>query len=337
MKIIIPMAGMGKRMRPHTLTTPKPLLPIAGKPIVQRLAEDITAVCEEKVEEIAFIVGRFGEETEKNLLAIASSLGAKGKIFYQDEALGTAHAILCAKESLNGKVIIAFADTLFRADFKLNENEDGIVWVQQIKDPSAFGVVKLDAEGKITDFIEKPKDFISDLAIIGIYYFRDGNNLKNELQYLLDNNIKEKGEYQLTNALENMKNKGIRFAAGKVAEWLDCGNKDVTVYTNQRILEFIKQKENLINPKAIIQNSKIIEPCFIGENAEIINSTVGPHVSVGKGTIITNSTITNSIISENTRITNATLTNSMLGNFVEYIGFNGTEKQVSIGDYTTIK
>lgn len=331
------MAGMGKRMRPHTLTTPKPLLPIAGKPIVQRLVEDITAVCEEKVEEIAFIIGRFGEETEKNLINIANNLGAKGKIFYQDEALGTAHAILCAKECLQGKVIVAFADTLFRADFKLNENEEGIIWVQQIKDPSAFGVVKLDNEGKITDFIEKPKDFVSDLAIIGIYYFRDGNNLKNELQYLLDNNIKEKGEFQLTNALENMKNKGIRFTAGKVSEWLDCGNKDVTVYTNQRVLEFVKNKEVLLNNTAKINNSKIIEPCFISENVEINNSTIGPHVSVGKGTIIENSNITNSIISDNTIIKNATLTNSMLGNFVEYIGFNGTEKQVSIGDYSTIK
>jgi glucose-1-phosphate thymidylyltransferase len=337
MKIIVPMAGMGKRMRPHTLTTPKPLLPIAGKPIVQRLVEDITAVCEERIEEIAFIIGRFGEETEKNLINIAKNLGAEGKIFYQDEALGTAHAILCAKECLQGKVIVAFADTLFRADFKLNENEQGIIWVQQIADPSAFGVVKLDNEGKITDFIEKPKDFVSDLAIIGIYYFQDGNNLKNELQYLLDNNIKEKGEFQLTNALENMKNKGIRFTAGNVSEWLDCGNKDVTVYTNQRVLEFVKNKEKLLSNTAKLKNSNVIEPCFISDNVEIINSTIGPHVSIGKGTIIENSKITNSIISDNAIIKNATLTNSMLGNFVEYTGFNGTEKQVSIGDYSTIK
>lgn len=337
MKIIVPMAGMGKRMRPHTLTTPKPLLPIAGKPIVQRLVEDITAVCSEKVDEIAYVIGRFGKETEDNLVRIAESLGAKGSIFYQDEALGTAHAILCAEESLKGKVIVAFADTLFRADFKLKEEADGIVWVQQIENPSAFGVIKMNKAGEITDFIEKPQTFVSDLAIIGIYYFRDGENLKQELRFLIDNNIKEKGEFQLTNALENMKNKGIRFIPGQVSEWLDCGNKDVTVHTNQRVLEFIKDKENLISDALVNENSTIIQPCFIGENVVLKNSTIGPYVSIGRNTHIENSQITNTIIYENSHIVNATLSNSMLGNFVEYTGFNGTEKQVSIGDYTSIK
>ncbi|HVA99358.1 MAG TPA: nucleotidyltransferase family protein, partial [Bacteroidia bacterium] len=169
MKIIIPMAGMGKRMRPHTLTTPKPLIPIAGKPMVQHIVEDITKVCDEKVDEIAFVIGRFGKEAENNLLKVAESLGAKGSIFYQDEPLGTAHAILCAKSCLTGKVTVAFADTLFKADFKMDSSQEGIIWVQKIADPRAFGVVKVNAENTITDFIEKPETFISDLAIIGIY------------------------------------------------------------------------------------------------------------------------------------------------------------------------
>src|SRR5690606_35772927 len=139
---------------------------------------------------------------------------------------------------LDGKVVVAFADTLFRADFKLDDSKDGIIWVQQVKDPRAFGVVKVDDNNTITDFVEKPEQFVSDLAIIGIYYFKDGANLRMELQYLIDNNIKDKGEYQLTNALENMKQKGIKFSPGKVEEWLDCGNKNATVYTNQRVLEF---------------------------------------------------------------------------------------------------
>ena len=171
MKIIVPMAGRGSRLRPHTLTVPKPLVPIAGKPIVQRLVEDITKVCGEKVDEIAFIIGDFGTQVEKDLVAIAESLGAKGSIYHQEEALGTAHAILCAKDSLKGNVVVAFADTLFRADFTLDSSADGIIWVNQIDDPSAFGVVKLNTENVITDFVEKPKEFVSDLAIIGIYYF----------------------------------------------------------------------------------------------------------------------------------------------------------------------
>src|SRR6187549_3294549 len=198
MRIIVPMAGMGKRMRPHTLTVPKPLLPVAGKPIVQWLVEDITKVCKEKVEEIAFVIGDFGKEAEENLIRIAQNLGAKGSIYYQDEALGTAHAILCAKDSLDGKVVVAFADTLFRADFAMDEDKDGVIWVSKIEDPRAFGVVKFNKENITTDFVEKPQTFVSDLAIIGIYYLKDGENLRKELQYLIDNDVRDKGEYQLT-------------------------------------------------------------------------------------------------------------------------------------------
>ncbi len=332
MRIIVPMAGMGKRMRPHTLTVPKPLIPIAGKPIVQRLVEDIAKVCSSKVEEIAFVVGRFGKETENNLIEIAESLGAKGTIHYQDEALGTAHAILCAKSALKGKVIVAFADTLFKADFTLDENNDGTIWVQKIDNPKAFGVVKVNEKNIITDFVEKPQTFVSDLAIIGIYYFKDGEYLNRELQFLLDNNVMEKGEYQLTNALENMKQKGTQFVPGKISEWLDCGNKDATVYTNQRILEFNKNT-NLVSSSAQLNNSSIIPPCFLGENVVLENAIIGPHVSIGKNSIVKNSTIKNSIIQNNTQINDSEICNSMIGNYVQY---KGKSDDLSIGDYTTI-
>lgn len=334
MRIIVPMAGMGKRMRPHTLTTPKPLIPVAGKSIVQRLVEDITKVCGQKVEEIAYIIGRFGKEAEDNLVQIAENLGAKGSIYYQDEALGTAHAIYCAKDSLTGPVVVAFADTLFRADFTLDADKDGIIWVQQIPDPRQFGVVKVNTENIITDFVEKPEQFVSDLAIIGIYYFKDGDNLRNEIKYLLDNNITEKGEYQLTNALENMKQKGIRFSPGQVVEWLDCGNKDATVYTNQRVLENVKNSENLIAESAKIINSEIIEPCYIGENVVIENSKIGPHVSLGNNTKVSDSVITNSILQTNVKIESSKIDNSMIGHFAELIKSNGS---YSISDYSTIK
>jgi glucose-1-phosphate thymidylyltransferase len=171
MKIIIPMAGAGKRLRPHTITTPKPLIPIAGKPIVQRIVEDIAKVCTEKITEIAFVAGDFGRETESQLMDIAEKVGAKGKLYFQKSPLGTAHAILCAEKSLTGKTIVAFADTLFTADFRLDTRHDGIIWVQKVKDPSSFGVVKVNTRKIITEFVEKPKKFVSDLAIIGIYYF----------------------------------------------------------------------------------------------------------------------------------------------------------------------
>lgn len=334
MNIVIPMAGMGKRMRPHSLTVPKPLIPIAGKPIVQRLTEDIASVCEEKIEHIGFIISRsFGKDVEKHLLQVAKSLDAQGHIFYQDEALGTAHAILCAKELLNDRVIVAFADTLFKADFTMDAEQDGIIWVQKVEDPRPFGVVKVNQEGHITDFIEKPQEFVSDLAIIGIYYFKDGANLRSELQYLLDNDIRDKGEYQITNALENMKAKGKKLVPGKVEEWLDCGNKEVTVYTNQRYLEFIKDKD-LVASSAKIENSVIIPPCYIGENAQIHNSVVGPHVSLGDNSMVVDSRIENTIVQTNSELKDARIKNSMVGNFVTY---EGKARDFSIGDFTTIK
>ena len=332
MKIIVPMAGRGSRLRPHTLTIPKPLVPVAGKPIVQRLVEDITKVCGEKVDEIAFIIGDFGEQVEKDLVTVAEGLGAKGSIYYQEEALGTAHAILCAKDSLEGNVVVAFADTLFRADFTLDADAEGIIWVNQIDDPSAFGVVKLDENNIITDFVEKPKEFVSDLAIIGIYYFKDGEYLKNELQYLIDNNITDKGEYQLTDALENMKKKGTKFAPGKVNEWLDCGNYKATVYTNQRVLEFIKD-ENIVDDTVKTENTIIIEPCFIGKNVVLKNSVIGPHVSIGENTVIKNSVISNSIIQTSSLIRSSNFKNSMVGN---HANIKGRVEEYSVGDYNEI-
>ena len=328
------MAGMGKRMRPHTLTVPKPLVPIAGKPIVQRLVEDIAKVCEQPIEEVAFIVGHFGEAVEEKLLKIAESVGAKGTIHYQEEPLGTAHAILCAQEALQGHLVVAFADTLFKADFTLDTSADGTIWVQQVEDPRPFGVVKLNETGEITDFVEKPETFVSDLAIIGIYYFQDGAYLREELQYLLDNNIKDKGEFQLTNALENMKNKGTRFIPGKISEWLDCGNKDATVYTNQRYLEYIKDQPDLVAASAQINNSVVIPPVYLGENVVLNNAVVGPYVSIGNGTQISDSVISNAIVQENTVIKTANISNSMLGSFVTY---QGTSVDLSLGDYNTLK
>ncbi len=326
------MAGMGKRMRPHTLTIPKPLIRIAGKPIVQRLAEGIVNVAAHQVDEIAYIIGDFGKEVEDELLKIAEDLGAKGSIYYQTEALGTAHAINCAADALKGNVIVAFADTLFDANFQLDLEKDGIIWTHKVEDPSAFGVVKKNSEGIITDFIEKPKEFVSDEAIIGIYYFKDGENLQRELQYLMDNNVVKGGEYQLTDALENMKLKGLKFYSGQVNEWLDCGNKDATVYTNNRILE-LNGIEKLISESVKTTNSLIIEPCFIGDNVTITNSIIGPHVSIGAGTIVNNSIIKNSIIQTNCNIDGAALNESMIGNYVHY---KGNTRSVSMGDFTTL-
>lgn len=333
MNIIIPMAGMGKRMRPHTLTTAKPLIPVAGKPIVQRLVEDIVATSNEKVGEIAFVIGpSFGKEVEKQLLDTAEALGAKGKICYQETPLGTAHAILCAADTLEGNVFIAFADTLFDATFTIDTSKDAIIWTQKVADPSAFGVVKLKSDNQIEAFVEKPSVFVSDLAIIGVYYFRDGLGLKKELQRLIDENIQMKGEYQITDAMEHMLQNGIKFYTDQVSEWLDCGNKDATLYTNERILELKKQKETLVDSSAVLTNSCVVPPCYIGKGVQISNSVIGPYVSLEAGVIVSDSVIRNSIIQSDSVVKNACIEKSMLGKSVSY---TGKADELSLGDFST--
>jgi glucose-1-phosphate thymidylyltransferase len=336
MKIIVPMAGRGSRLRPHTLTIPKPLIPIAGKPIVHRLVEDIAGVLNQKIDEVAFIIHEsFGKKVEEDLISIAQKLGAKGTIYYQNEALGTGHAIMCAKESLYGPAVIAYADTLIRADFDLDKNADSVIWVKQVDQPESFGVVNLNANGDIIELVEKPKEFISDLAVIGIYYFKEVSVLKNELQAVLDNNIIHGGEYQINDGIKQMMAKGMKFVPGKVDEWMDCGNKDVTVETNSRMLGFLHNDgEHLIDNNVKQQNATIISPCYIGEDVVLINTTVGPNVSLGKGTHVIDSIIKNSLVQMHVHIKNAKLDNAMIGN---HVNFDGNFTSISIGDYSVLE
>jgi glucose-1-phosphate thymidylyltransferase len=333
MNIIVPMAGMGKRLRPHTLTTPKPLLQVAGKPIVQRLVEDICALSTQKVNEIAFVVGRFGEETERNLVAVAEALGAKGSIHYQDEPLGTAHAILCAASALSGPVTVAFADTLFKADFQLDETKDGVLWVQKIEDPRQFGVVLVNNAGVITDFKEKPQAFVSDLAMIGIYYFKDGEALRRELQYLIDNDIRNGSEYQLPDALRNMMKQGMKFATGTVDDWMDCGNKEAVVDTNRKVLEYNKDHIGT-DATAVLHNCVVVPPCYIGPGAHLTDSVIGPFASIGAGCIVVGSVVRNSILASQSTVRHALLEQTMTG---QHVHITGTPSVLSIGDYSHIR
>lgn len=332
MKIIIPMAGNGSRLRPHTLTIPKPFIPIAGKPIVERLLNEIIDLLKEiQIQEICFIIRTGDQEGQKSLVEIGKKLKIKICFFFQEQPLGTAHALFCAKKAFSGPIIIAFADTLFKTKFNLNFNSQGAIWIKKVKDPSAFGVAKLDENKYIKELKEKPTSFFSDLALIGIYYFKEGQNLKNELE-LLDFKPDKKQEYQLTVVLEKLINKGIKLSSVEVDEWMDCGNKTATLSANHRILEFEYGTKNFIHPKAKIIDSLIVSPCFIGENASIENSKVGPFVSVGQHTKIQNSNISHSLIQDHTLIAQSNLSNSMIGNHATCIDLS---KEISLGDYSS--
>jgi len=330
------MAGRGSRLRPHTLTIPKPLIPIAGKPIVHRLVEDIASVLNQQIEEVAFIIHEsFGKKVEEDLIAIAQKLGAKGTIYYQNEALGTGHAIMCAKDSLSGPAVIAYADTLIRADFDLDKTADSVIWVKQVDHPEAFGVINLNDMNEIVELVEKPTAFVSDLAVIGIYYFKNISVLRDELQFVLDNNIIHGGEYQINDGIKQMMAKGMKFVPGKVDEWMDCGNKDVTVETNSRMLGFLHNDgEHLVDYNVKLENSNIIPPCYIGKNVVLINTTVGPNVSLGEGSHVQNSEIKNSLVQNHSHIKNAHLDNAMIGN---HVSFDGNFTSISIGDYSVLE
>lgn len=337
MKIIVPMAGRGSRLRPHTLTVPKPLVPVAGQPIVHRLVKDIARVVKTPIEEIAFILGDpafFGDEVVESLTKLANDLGAKASIYRQDEPLGTGHAIMSAKDSLSGPAVIAYADTLIQAEFDLDPTADAVIWTKKVSNPEAYGVVQLNTAEEIVELVEKPSAFISDQAVIGIYYFREVGDLKEALQFVLDNQIINGGEYQINDGIKRMMAHGKVFKTGSVEQWMDCGNKQVTVETNAQVLdnEAALGIDN-VSSSAEIHNSTIIPPCFIGENVKITNSVVGPHVSIGAGTHVHNSIIKNSIIQHKTHLKNVLLENSMIGSNVR---FKGLARDLSLGDYTTI-
>jgi len=339
MKIIVPMAGRGSRLRPHSLTVPKPLIPVAGQPIVHRLVKDITKVLKQPIEEIAFVLGDpawFGDDVVSSLQDLAKSLGAKASIYRQDKPLGTGHAIMCAEPSLSGPAVIAYADTLIRAEFDLDPEADSVIWTKQVKNPEAYGVVKLNDSDEIVELVEKPENFVSDQAVIGIYYFKDVGVLKTKLQEILDENVMNGGEYQINDGIKRKMGDGKIFKTGTVDEWMDCGNKKITIETNQRMLGFLQSDgdEQLVSDSVKLENSNIIEPCFIGENVVLKNTIVGPFVSIGNDCTVENSTIKNSLIQTNTTIKNANMDDAMIGNNVIY---NGKFTSISIGDYSVLE
>lgn len=303
------------------------------------MVKDIAKVLKQPIEEIAFVLGDpawFDDAVVSKLEDLANSLGAKASIYRQDKPLGTGHAIMCAKPSLSGPAVIAYADTLIRAEFDLDSTADSVIWTKQVDNPEAYGVVKLNSNDEIVELVEKPETFVSDQAVIGIYYFKDVAVLKGKLQEILDENITNGGEYQINDGIKRMMADGKIFKTGTVDEWMDCGNKTITIETNQRMLGFLKAdgEEQLVATSVKLENSNIIEPCFVGENVVLKNTTIGPFVSVGNGTVIENSTVKNSLIQTCTEIKNANLDKAMIGNHVKY---NGDFTSISIGDYSELE
>ncbi|MCS7188361.1 MAG: sugar phosphate nucleotidyltransferase [Bacteroidia bacterium] len=329
MRIIIPMAGEGKRLRPHTFTTPKPLFPILGKPVLQWLLEEVRAALSSPVEKMVFIVRDLKEEVKGFLKTLSNQWGAEAYFCEQAEPLGTAHAIYQAKEHLAGPCTILFADTIFKASIQVPEEADGALWVKRVDKPQSYGVVELSPEGYISRLIEKPEIPLSDLAIIGVYFLREAQHLIPAIEYLFEKGVRSKGEYQLTDALQRLCDQGLRLRALPVEEWLDCGSRSLILRAQARLMDL-----GLAPPSEspeIGKNVQIIPPVFIAKDAQVSESVLGPYVVVEKGARIRRSIISHSLCRQGAVIENSVLSEALIG--VEAHCHNALGS-VDLGDYS---
>ncbi len=306
MKIIIPLAGFGTRLRPHTYTRPKPLINVAGKAVLGHILDKLASL---PVEEYIFIVGHLGEQIEEYVRAHYSF---KPRFIEQKVINGQATAILLAREFVQEPVLIVFVDTLFEADLSRLETTpaDGIIYVKEVQDPRRFGVVKLDQAGYITGFIEKPDTMENRLAVIGMYYIKDSLALMNACQTLVEHNIQIKGEYFLADALNLMIQAGARFCAEEVSVWADCGKPETVLETNRYLLDHGHDNSATFPCTGRCQ---IIPPVNIAHTAQITHSIIGPYATIAEGCVITGSIIRDSIIGEDARIEDITLDHSLIG------------------------
>jgi glucose-1-phosphate thymidylyltransferase len=331
MKLIIPMAGKGTRLRPHSHTTPKPLLPIAGVPVVERIIDTFARTLDRPITETIFIMGDSTDDIKQALAEASARHGAKASFYKQDVARGTAHAIFAAEPALDGEVIIVFADTLFDTAGKVSvEDADSVIWLKHVADPSRFGVAVHEGD-TILGFVEKPKTPISNLAIIGVYYFKDGQRLKRHIKFLIDNNITGHGnEYQLTDALDSLLKEGAVFKAATVDEWLDAGTIQAWLDTTFVILD----KEKPAFDASLYPQTTIVPPVYIGKGAKISGSKIGPYASIGENAVVTNSTIEHSIIREEGQVSNSKLHQSTTGTAAFVNGFSG---KLHLGDHSRVE
>ena len=329
MKLIVPMAGRGTRLRPHTHVTPKPLLPVVGRTMVERIVETFANAIGD-FEEAVFVLGPdFGDDVRQQLARICERFGIAASFGVQERALGTAHAIAQAGPALEGECVLVFADTLFTMDQAPDLDADAVVWVMEVEDPSRFGVVVKDQD-RITDFVEKPDTPISNEAIVGIYYVREGERLGREIQYLMDHGVTGKGdEYQLTDALDRMLKDGATFKTARVTEWLDCGTIPAIKSTTQLVLD--KEGEN--RKDGVLENSQIIEPVFVGEGAVVRDSVVGPYAAVHGGATVERSSVRHTIVFGDATVEGSALDGSVVGHSAEVRGFAG---ELNVGDHATV-
>ena len=302
MKIVLPVAGNGLRLRPYTENVPKCLLPVAGKTILDWIVEDSLGL---KPSETIFITGYKADVVDQFLTKRTAWGKTRTVIQSNPQGLGEAVSLALPYVDDDEPVLIILGDTLFEADLSiLNGMDQNVLYTYKVEDPRRFGVAVTDSTGRIERLVEKPQEFVSDEAIVGIYYIKDTKVLKESLKYLMDNNIRTKNEFQLTDALEMMIEKGCRFRTAPVSKWLDCGLAETLLETNAQVLNRYDNSASVNLPGV-----KVIAPCHIGKDVKIVNSTIGPNVSVGDGCVIENSTVKNAVLWDGVKVEGRTLDN----------------------------
>jgi glucose-1-phosphate thymidylyltransferase len=323
MKVIIPTAGLGTRLRPHTYSKPKPLISVAGKPVLGHILDTLGLI---QIDELVFITGYLGNQIEAY---VRENYSFPARFIEQTELKGQAHAIYLARDIVSGPTLILFVDTIFEADLsQLNQiDADGVIYVKEVNDPRRFGVTFIE-NGYITRLIEKPESGISNLAMIGLYYVRDAQWLMRAIHDLLEQNIQTKGEFYLADALQLMIDEGARFIAEPVTVWEDCGKPETVLRTNRYLLDHGRGQLGRT------EGSIVIPPVYIDDSAQVVNAIIGPYVSIAAGAVVRDSIVRDSIINRDALIQSATLQNSLVG---DNALVQGDFRELNVGDSSEIR
>ncbi len=323
MQVVLPVAGFGSRMRPHTWSRPKPLLHVAGNTVLGHTLDKLASI---QVEEIIFITGWLGEQIQSY---VDSHYHFKTRYVLQEEMKGQAHAIHLAKEYLSGPCLVIFVDTIFEGDLTVLENNpaDGVIYVQEVEDPRAFGVV-MEEQGRVTRYVEKPETVDHRKTTVGVFWFQDGQKLVSAIDYMLENDIRTKGEYYLADAVNVMIERGNRFVTENVTVWQDCGQPETILATNRHLLANGHASEGTRG-----ENCVIVPPVYIAPSAQLRDSVIGPHVSIAEGAQIVSAIVRDSIIEEKAHIQDSVLEGSLIGRRATV---KGQVSQLNIGDDATV-
>jgi glucose-1-phosphate thymidylyltransferase len=327
MKIVIPMAGYGTRLRPHTWSKPKPLVTVAGKPVLGHVLDMFYAL--PSIDEVVFIVGYLGDQVEDYVGETYPHLKARYEV--QEEMLGQSHAIWLARQGLEGPMLMVFVDTIIETDLSNLplEKAEAVVWVKQVPDPRRFGVAKLNRDGYVTQLIEKPEDMSINLAVVGFYYFQHAEQLLAAIEEQMAQGDQLKGEFYLVDAVNIMLTRGLKMRAETVDVWQDCGKPETLLETNRYLLENGKDNSTDASREGVV----IVPPVFIDPSADIRHSVIGPNVSIGAGCVIQRSLIQNSIVDVQSQIIDAMLSASLIGREAQVIG---RDRSLNVGDCSEI-